>query len=309
MSRSLSTGNFRRELRKVTFVLVKFCDYLGAILPEMKLMGVSMTAKLTIALLLGAVITTSVQAAGNSEAMNDGPMQGLERATERGAERLLRQFDLNKDGRVGRDEMNKTIGARFSAATHHAAGMSIEQFIAARAGEFRQTNDAMFHRLDWNGDAKLTLAEYAAPQHIRFVELDRAGAGYVFCGVADPTARTGRAGLAGFCRENDLDMDGRVTRNELDQAVSKRFTAGAAKGQSMTLPQFIASEEQRYLPVNVRVFRRLDQDGDGMLTIQEYASAEITLFARLDKNANGILESGELHPRATRMARNDRPRY
>jgi hypothetical protein len=187
--------------------------------------------------------------------------------------------------------------------------MSVEQFIAARASEFRAANEAMFHRLDWNGDGKLTLAEYAAPQHIRFVELDRAGVGYVFCGVADPSARSGRAGLAGFCRENDLDMDGRVTRAELDQAVAKRFNAGAGKAQSMALPQFIASEEQRYLPVNVRLFRRLDQDGDGLLTIQEYAATEIALFARLDKNGNRVLEATELHPRAMRMARNDKQTY
>jgi Ca2+-binding EF-hand superfamily protein len=270
-----------------------------------KPLGVTMKTALTIALLLGAAVMGSASAQSTT-GQTEGPMQGLERSTERGAERLLRQFDLNKDGKVGRDEMNRTIGFRFATATHHAPGMSVEQFIAARAAEFRAANDAMFHRLDWNGDGKLTLAEYAAPQHIRFVELDRTGAGYVFCGVADPTARSGRAGLAGFCRENDLDMDGRVMRAELDQAIAKRFNAGAGKSQSMTLAQFIASEEQRYLPVNVRLFRRLDQDGDGLLTIQEYASAEAALFARLDKNGNGVLEPTELHPRAMRMAHNDK---
>jgi len=269
-----------------------------------------MTTRLTIALLVGAALTigANAQTAASGQA-NDGPMQGLERSNERGAERLLRQFDLNKDGKVGRDEMNRTIGARFAAATHHLPGMSVEQFIAARAAEFLPANEAMFHRLDWNGDGKLTLAEYAAPQHIRFVELDRTGAGYVFCGVSDPLARSGRAGLAGFCRENDLDMDGRVTRTELDQAIAKRFAAGAGKTQTMTLTQFVASEEQRYLPVNVRLFRRLDQDGDGLLTIQEYASNEVTLFARLDKNGNGVLEPSELHPHAARMARNEKPAY
>ncbi len=273
-------------------------------------MGVIMKTGLTIALLIGAAVTAiaNAQSAGPEQG-NDGPMQGLERSTERGAERLSRQFDLNKDGKVTRDEMNRTIGARFAAATHHTPGMSVEQFIAARAAEFRPANEAMFHRLDWNADGKLMLAEYAAPQHIRFVELDRTAAGYVFCGVADPAARSGRAGLAGFCRENDLDMDGRVTRTELDQAISKRFAAGAGKNQTMDIQQFVASEEQRYLPVNVRLFRHLDQDGDGLLTIQEYASNEVTLFARLDKNGNGVLESSELHPHATRVARNEKSSY
>lgn len=232
-------------------------------------------------------------------------MQGVERTSERNAERLLRQYDVNHDGKITRAEMNGVIGARFAAATHHAAEMTVEQFVAARAGEFRASNQAMFHRLDWNGDGKLVLAEYAAPQHIRFVELDRNGLGYVFCGF-DPSSRGGRAGLAGFCRENDLDMDGKVTRAELDAAIAKRFTAGAGKGQTMTLEQFVTSEEQRYLPVNVRLFHRLDQDGSGGLTIQEYAANDVAQFARLDKNGNGVLEPGELHPHQTRTARNDR---
>lgn len=236
-------------------------------------------------------------------AMKDGPMQGLERTAERSAERLLRQYDANHDGKITRAEMNGILGARFAAATHHAPDMSIEQFVAARAEEFRSSNEAMFHRLDWNGDGKLTLAEYAAPQHIRFVELDRNGAGAVFCGY-DPSVRGGRGGMAGFCRENDLDMDGKVTRAELDQAIAKHFAAGAGKSGALTQSQFVAGEEQRYLPVNIRAFRRLDEDGSGSLTIQEYAASEIALFARLDKNGNGVLEPNELHPRQTRMAGN-----
>ncbi|NIK89930.1 hypothetical protein FHS83_003248 [Rhizomicrobium palustre] len=269
-----------------------------------------MTSKrLVLSIVFGAGLAVSASAQPSGNAQNDGPMQGLERSSERGAERMLRNFDTNKDGRVTRAEMNNILGARFAAATRHQAGMSIEQYIAARAAEFRPANEAMFHRLDWNGDGKLTLAEYVAPQHIRFVELDRNGQGYVFCGVSDGGGRSGRAGLAGFCRENDLDMDGKVTRGELDTAIAKRFAAGAGKGQTMVLTQFVASEEQRYLPVNVRGFRRLDQDGDGLLSIHEYAGSEIAQFAKLDKNGNGILEPNELHPRQMRMAQNGLRNY
>lgn len=265
-------------------------------------LGVAMTTRFATALLAAAAMIAAAYA--ETETMKDGPMQGLERLSERGAERLLRRYDINHDGKIPRAEMYGVIGARFAAATRRAAEMSIEQFVAARAAEYRPSNEAMFQRLDWNGDSKLTLAEYTAPQHIRFVGLDPKGKGFIFCGY-DPAQRGGRGGLAGFCRENDLDMDGRVTRAELDQALTKRFSTGAGKGQTMTKTQFVQSEEQRYLPVNVRQFHRLDQDGGGTLTIQEYAAAEITLFARLDKNGNKVLEPAELRPKQTRLARSD----
>lgn len=254
-----------------------------------------------VALLMGTALAVAANAQSAQNAKNYGPLQGLSQSAERGGQRLLRDYDANKDGRVTRAEMNNILGGRFAAATRHMAGMSLEQFVVARAAEFHAANEAMFHRLDWSGDGKLTLAEYAAPQHIRFVELDRNGQGYVFCG-GDGVAR-GR--LAAFCRENDLDMDGRVTRAELDQALTKRFISGAAKGASMNLAQFVASEEQRYMPTNIYLFRRLDQDGDGLLTIQEYAASETALFARLDKNGNGVLEPSELHLRQTRVASTD----
>ena len=263
--------------------------------------------KIIAALFLTAGICFSTAyGAYSSQQQSDSPMQGLDRSSERSADRMLRSYDTNKDGRITRAEMNNILGARFAAATHHTRGMSVEQFLAARANEFRIANEAMFHRLDWNGDGKLSLQEYAAPQHIRFVQLDQAGQGYVFCGVGD-LSRGGKTGMAAFCRENDLDMDGRVTRTELDQAISKRFSIG--KTQAMSLAQFIASEEQRYQPTNLRAFRRLDEDGDGTLTIQEYAANEIAQFSRLDKNGNGIVEPSELHPRQTRMALNGRQRY
>lgn len=271
-----------------------------------------MTTKPSIILFLGTALCAAgfVGAAPLADTQqNNGLMQGLERANERGAERMIRLFDGNKDGKVGRKEMDNSLGARFAAATHHQAGMSLEQYLAARAAEFRPSNEAMFLRLDWNGDGKLSLAEYTAPQHIRFVELDRAGQGFVFCGVTDSSQRSGRAGLAGFCRENDLDMDGKVTRAELDQALAKRFAAAAGRGQTLDRKQFVASEEQRYLPLNVRTFRRLDQDGDGLLSIREYAATETALFVRLDKNGNGVLEANELRPRNQRMARNEGQAY
>jgi Ca2+-binding EF-hand superfamily protein len=259
----------------------------------------------TVAWALGAVLIAgaAVAAGNNSGAQNDGPMQGLERSAERGAVRMARDFDVNKDGRVTRAEMNNVLGYRFASATHHGPTMSLEQFMAERTAEFRKSNEAMFHRLDWNGDGKLTLAEYGAAQRIRFVQLDREGAGFVSCSVRDRAmggSSGGRGGLSGFCRDNDTNMDGRVTRAELDAVITKRFAQGSGGAQIMNLAQFVAGEEERYGIANVRLFRRLDTDEDGLLRVMEFAAQDEAMFDKIDKNHDGVLTPAELQPHAAR---------
>jgi YD repeat-containing protein len=268
-----------------------------------------MTTKTTTALALTAVLMAGAAlAAAPGAAVTDGPMQGLERTTERGADRLARDFDLNRDGRVTRAEMNNLLGYRFSVATHRGPAMSLEQFMAQRAGQFRKSNEAMFHRLDWNGDGRLTAAEYGATQRVRFVALDRDGAGFVSCAVRDQaiagsSGSSSRGGLAAFCRDNDVNMDGRVTRAELDGAIAKRFAQSSGGAASMTLAQFVTGEEERFATANVRLFRRLDTDEDGLLTVHEFAATDTALFAKLDRNNDGVLTPAELQSRYARAGR------
>lgn len=263
------------------------------------------TAKLVFGLSM-IFLTGAAMAAGavnRDGGQNDGPMQGLERTAERSADRFIRSFDSNKDGRITRAEMNNILGYRFAQATHRGPAMSLEQFMVARVAEFKKANEAMFHRLDWNGDNRLSLAEYGAGQRVRFVQFDRDGVGFVSCALRDQAMRGARAGLSAFCRDNDLNMDGRVVRAELDSAISKRFAQASGGSASMSLPQFVSGEEERYAIANVRLFRRLDTDEDGLLSIHEYAATEQATFNALDKNNDGVLSPLELAPRSARSAR------
>ncbi|MDE2135037.1 MAG: EF-hand domain-containing protein [Alphaproteobacteria bacterium] len=249
----------------------------------------------------------------------DGPMQGMMRDHERFADRLLREFDLNHDGKVSHDEMNRTIGARFAAATHHAPTMTLEQFMALHQAEFRQHTAEMFRRLDWKGDGKLTLEEYAAPQRVRFMTMDKDGAGFVSCAPAGQAdyrhvgkpwqdegnvrrprsefASRGNFGLAGFCFDNDLDKDGKVTRAEFNTAVGKRFALAANGAATMNAEQFAADLARHFRESNARTFKRLDKDGDGTLTLAEFAANELKMFARLDRNKDGVIAADEMRPK------------
>jgi Ca2+-binding EF-hand superfamily protein len=289
-----------------------------------------MKTRLKIALLLGAVSIAA--GAGLAVAQMegpqppDGPMQGLMRSHGRLADRLLHEFDINHDGKITHEEMNRTIGARFAAATRHAPTMTPDQFVALHQSEFRQHSVEMFRRLDWKGDGKLSPDEYAVPQRARFMMMDKDGTGTVSCASAKPAdyrpvrkppqdtgnmrhqrsqfGSRGNFGLAGFCFDNDLNKDGTVTRAELDTAVGKRFALAANGAATMNAGQFASDLDRRFRDSNARTFKRLDKDGDGKLTLAEFAANELKLFARLDKNRDGVIAADEMRPRF--HARGDR---
>lgn len=251
----------------------------------------------------------------------DGPMQGLMHSRSPLADRLLAEFDKNHDGKITHDEMNRTLYARFMAATHGAQTMDEDQFAALHLGEFRRHAAEIFRRLDWSGKGKLTLADYAAPERVRFMTMDKDGSGFVSCGhsagryansyqdedmdEAPPPSRKGRtnyrgggSGLAAFCLANDLNKDGKVTRGELDAAIAKRFAAATHGGAVMTEDEFVADQEQDFRAANERSFKRLDKDRDGKLSLAEFSAAELKLFARLDKNHDGVLTADEMKSRS-----------
>src|SRR5262249_17067255 len=171
----------------------------------------------------------------------DGPMQGLmHREGGRLADRLLAEFDLNHDGRVTHTEYNTVIANRYSKTVRGGKGMAHDEFVAMHMPEFQKHTGEMFKRIDWKGDGKITLEEYAAPQRAHFEMMDRDATGLVSCAPSrgaqartgfgdssdDAVAGRGRRsggfggrgaggfGLARFCQANDLNQDGKVTRTE-----------------------------------------------------------------------------------------------
>ena len=253
----------------------------------------------------------------------DGPMQGLLHR-DRLSDRLMNDFDLNHDGKVTHTEFNTVIARRFSQATHNAPGMTLDQFTSIHLVDFQKHAGDMFKRIDWKGDGRVTFDEYLAPQRAHFEMMDRDGIGVIECGSggfqraafqspADGQSddqgtggRRGRAaggrgfggfGKARFCEEADLNKDGRVTRAEFDASVAAHFKAAAKGAQTMTQAEYFADELERYRDINAKMFKRLDKDRDGKLTLGEFAAGEERLFARLDRNNDGTLTEDEMKPR------------
>ncbi len=267
-------------------------------------------------------------------------MQGLVHRS-RLSERLLEEYDANHDGKVTRAEYNNVLGSRFAAITHGAAAMTEDQFAAIHQGDFEKHAAEMFRRADWNGDGRLSLDEFTAPQRAHFQMMDREGTGTVTCnpirhadfrdaGDAPPAGNApppdehhghghwgfgdrgrgghgfgghgfgghgpGGFGRAAFCHDSDLSRDGTVTRAEFDTMMSKHFSAATGGGPTMSLAQFTADLAAHYREMNDKMFKRLDKDGDGKLTMAEFAAPPLKLFDHLDRDHDGTLTEDEMKP-------------
>jgi Ca2+-binding EF-hand superfamily protein len=239
---------------------------------------------------------------------------GFQSSSGRGrlAERFLGEFDMNKDGKVTHDEFNRTLAHEFSVATKGAPQMTLDQYTAIHLKDVRDQANEQFHRIDWNGDGKLSQDEYLAGERDRFEQMDRDGTGVISCSssrgggreAGAPAARGRSSGSSGgrgvasrgrssLCFADDFNRDGKVTRAEFDKATQQAFNS-FAKGGSLNPEQFYQLQAAQSRAISARVFQRLDRDRDGKLTLQEFASSQERLFARLDKNNDGVVTEDEL---------------
>jgi hypothetical protein len=275
------------------------------------------------ALLLGVAVLLTVTRVAFAQIDGplppDGPMQGLLRR-DRMTDRPLVEFDANHDGKITHSEFNNVLGSRFAAATHGAKGMTLEQFQESHQVDFSKHTVEMFRRADWNGDGRLSLEEFSAPQRAHFEMMDQDGTGIVSCNPvsnaglrysgpisggdrysASTNRRTG-PGFSGFararfCGDADLSRDGKVTRSEFDTIVAKEFARASGGGATLTLAQFSAEQAARFRDMNAGMFKRLDSDGDGKLSLAEFAASSERMFDRLDKNHDGVITPEEMKPR------------
>lgn len=232
-----------------------------------------------------------------------GPMEGSTREQTRTEGRFLAAFDLNHDGKVTRDEMSKAGGSRFSAIARGAAAITPAQFASLRLQQSREHVGQMFRRLDWNGDGRLSFEEYAGPLRVRFQTMDREGKGTESCafkstghGGATSKSSVRGGGKARFCSEHDLNHDGVVTHAEFDAVTAKRFKMLTAGTMQMTAAQFESDTLARYNEASGRMFKRLDTNRDGTLSLNEFTASDWKRFSRMDRNRDGVVTKDELAP-------------
>lgn len=231
-------------------------------------------------------------------------------AHELGRGKLFQQFDLNHDGKVTQDEINKVLSERFAAASGGSSAISELQFANMRLDDVHKGSDKMFQKIDWNNDGKISREEFLSAEHTRFNRMDRRATGEVSCaphahaakanekkdaGVSPPHRHSGfrHARGMGFCSQFDANKDGKVTRAEFDTASMAQFDKFAKAG-SISRDGFYQMAAEKVKDLQTRRFTHLDANHDGKLTLDEFEAPQKKMFARMDKNNDGAITKDEI---------------
>jgi Ca2+-binding EF-hand superfamily protein len=271
-----------------------------------------MQPRLKFVLLLGAVLATGASAAvaEMNKTPPAGQFGGYHSYGGRIGGRFLSEYDLNHDGKITRDEFNRAEGAHF-ASMAHGQPVNAQQFAADAVKKHRDRVAQQFRRADWNSDGKLTLEEYQAPLRAKFSYADRKTPGVVSCAPRSANSNFGarfganndgqnngrRRGMSsrGLCFGNDVNQDGKVTRAEFDASTAKQFAAITHGGKTMSFDQYAGVDQGKFLSVNARIFKHLDDNSDGKLTLAELAAPHQKQFARFDANHDGVVTRDEIN--------------
>jgi Ca2+-binding EF-hand superfamily protein len=107
----------------------------------------------------------------------------------------------------------------------------------------------------------------------------------------------------------DLNQDGEITQEEIDRNRAEWHAEFSGDGDAMTLEQFQDLWLRARRQQMVREFQRLDRDGDGQITLEEYQRPMADFVERFDRTGTQSLSrddfqrSGKKHRRGSRSER------
>ncbi|MEO4040077.1 hypothetical protein AAFN47_00545 [Hoeflea sp. CAU 1731] len=90
-------------------------------------------------------------------------------------------------------------------------------------------------------------------------------------------------------REFDANGDGVVSQADVDAVMAEKFEAMSGDDGTVNLEQFKVYWSEQARPRMVRGFQRLDRDGDGQITREEFDSVSNAMFTLLDRDGSGEL--------------------
>ena len=99
----------------------------------------------------------------------------------------------------------------------------------------------------------------------------------------------------------DTNGDGQLTQAEIDGFRAERLAKFDTDGNgTLNLQEYEALWLDAFRERMVDAFQRHDDDGDGIVTAEEFNDPYANMVARMDRNDDGILSGEELRPKRHR---------
>jgi Ca2+-binding EF-hand superfamily protein len=222
---------------------------------------------------------------------------------------MLQKWDANGDGKISLDEYLTAATVRFQQIDKQNTGnVSADQIANSphAAKRIERRAKGLVKHLDSADKGYVTQDEFVAAAKTRFAKLDRNGDGKLTPDELGPAHRgkepsAKHAEFAGRRFDKlDTNHDGVVTLNEYTAAAVAKFKTLDVAGNGRVSADEIANSpkaHERAQHVSERIVKRLDTNGDGTVSREEFLAAAKQRFARLDKNGDGFVTADEIGQR------------
>ncbi len=104
-----------------------------------------------------------------------------------------------------------------------------------------------------------------------------------------------------FLGDFDANHDGKVTRDEFNAGLAKKYDRLAGKNGGVTLDAFLDSHLKDIRQYTDEMFRRADWNNDGKLSLEEFSIAPKAKFMAADKDGLGAISCAPHHRGGPRM--------
>ena len=210
-------------------------------------------------------------------------------------------MDANKDGVVSREEW-KGKPKYFDSIDTDKDGVLSKQEIdalakrAQRRGRWKsRPSDALFRRMDADGDKKITKEEWKLNPDL-FARFDANSDGVITPDEVMPSDRRNEVpngeGSAAFWSRYDRNKDGKIDAKEIGN--ERRFAAMDSDGDGvLTKAEVEQAIDKRDRERKMSFIERFDRDRDGKVTREEF-TGPARLFEKKDRNGDGVVDETEV---------------